>query len=487
MNKNHPIHINIPITKIDEEQRMVWGYATVEEIDAHGEIIGYQASKKAFPEWLGNIREMHGPTAIGKSIEITFDDDNKGVWLGSYISESADGENAWIKVKEGILQAYSIGGNIKDFKMVKGNDGNDHLMVTDYDLFEVSLVDNPACPSATLQVVKSIDGGLCRTEKIQKGSGRMPAWWESRFNFSPSQEIIKHNGITYNRSSMTKSRKLAKDIWSAYELVDLAACLSSYIWMEAYEGEDVTDLKVALATIQAAAADEILEPAEFPEPVAMAVENALKALNITKVEDMGKMIDTKNNIEKGNVIGGEERDADGKPVVAKPVAEVETEAEPVVPAEEVVETPAIPEETEEPVIPGETEESAAAGESVDKSNSQGDMVKAILAGVEASIEKAVSPLKAEIDRMKKSPAASKRATSYTDVEKVEKSMTEQDTNKAEFDSLLEKAAELSAHPEKGSLQDRIALGLKMRKLSRLMDPASRAQHAAIRASFNQGQ
>ena len=68
MQKNHPIHINIPITKIDEEQRMVWGYATVEEVDAHGEIIGYEASKQAFPNWLGNIREMHGSVAIGKRI-----------------------------------------------------------------------------------------------------------------------------------------------------------------------------------------------------------------------------------------------------------------------------------------------------------------------------------------------------------------------------------------------------------------------------------
>lgn len=43
-----PLHITIPITKVDEEQRMVYGYATVEEIDSHGEIITYEASKKAF-------------------------------------------------------------------------------------------------------------------------------------------------------------------------------------------------------------------------------------------------------------------------------------------------------------------------------------------------------------------------------------------------------------------------------------------------------
>ena len=53
-----PLHVTIPITKVDEEQRMVYGYATVEELDSHGEIITFEASKKAFSNWIGNIREI---------------------------------------------------------------------------------------------------------------------------------------------------------------------------------------------------------------------------------------------------------------------------------------------------------------------------------------------------------------------------------------------------------------------------------------------
>src|SRR5262249_19051409 len=63
----------IPITKIDAERREVWGYATVEEIDRQGEIIDFEASKRAFAalaadfskrtdgKSLGNLREMHLP------------------------------------------------------------------------------------------------------------------------------------------------------------------------------------------------------------------------------------------------------------------------------------------------------------------------------------------------------------------------------------------------------------------------------------------
>ena len=29
-----PLHLSVPIAKVDEEQRMVWGYATVVVIDA---------------------------------------------------------------------------------------------------------------------------------------------------------------------------------------------------------------------------------------------------------------------------------------------------------------------------------------------------------------------------------------------------------------------------------------------------------------------
>ncbi len=304
-----PLHITIPITKVDEDQRMVYGYATVEELDSHGEIITYEASKKAFPDWIGNIREMHQDVAVGKALDIEFDDEAKGVWLGAKISESEDGENAWIKVKEGVLAGFSIGGRINDSKLQPMTiDGEKKMVnvITDYDLGEVSLVDNPAVASSVFQMVKSRDGGLVHEEKLEKGIGRAVAWWEKQYQYSDFQNIMKGSVMVYNKDSMTKKNELAKSLWEGYMLVDLAMCFSDYIYGKAYEGEDVEDLKSALKIIQEAAAMEVLEEEQFPD-FQPAIENAAKALNISKREELVKMAKDANERKK-SVTGSEDRD-----------------------------------------------------------------------------------------------------------------------------------------------------------------------------------
>ena len=58
-----------PLQKIDEEQRMVYGYASTEALDTQGEIIKREAIEAALPGFMrfGNIREMHQPSAVGKA------------------------------------------------------------------------------------------------------------------------------------------------------------------------------------------------------------------------------------------------------------------------------------------------------------------------------------------------------------------------------------------------------------------------------------
>ena len=279
-----PLHITIPIQKVDEEQRMVYGYATVEELDSHGEIITYEASKKAFSNWIGNIREMHQDIAVGKAIDIEFDDEAKGVWIGAKISESEDGENAWIKVKEGVLAGFSIGGRVNDAMMQQMMvDGKKKMVnvITDYDLGETSLVDNPAVASATFQIIKSAKGGLVHEVKmVEKQIGRPVAWWEKQFQYSDSQNIMKGSIMVYNENSMGKQDTIAKSLWEGAMLADLAMCLSDYIFWQSYDGEkDLSALKSALEAIQAAAAEEILEPENFPD-YEEDIMNAAKALNI---------------------------------------------------------------------------------------------------------------------------------------------------------------------------------------------------------------
>lgn len=479
--KPRAIHLNIPISKIDEEQRKVWGFATVEEIDAHGEIIGYDASKKAFANWIGNIREMHGPVAVGKAFEIEYDDKAKGVWLGAKISESADGQNAWQKIKEGILAGYSIGGMMNDYETIQMTvDGvkKDVLKITDYTLGEVSLVDNPACPSALLEMVKSVDGKLEHKEKMQKGAGRPVHWWEKRFKFADSQRRVMNYSIAiYNKDSMEKEA-IRKDVFGANYLTCLATDLAYFIAGEAYEGKKSDDLINALKSLKAAAATELNEDEMWPEPVGAAIELAMKALDITKEEFIKTMETKKTEVTKSEETPAEET----KPaeVVAEETEEAVAAAAAETPADEAKPT----DESETPAAP--VENAAPVGD-LKKNTSEGTDVASI---VKTAIDSAISPLvktindqKQEIEELKKQPLGSKSQAGFVEKQIGDKAeMSDEQKNLAE---LLKRAEVLAADAKAGTPRERVELAIAIRKSQRLIDPQSRAQHAALRATFPQ--
>lgn len=116
----------------NDEQRMVYGYLTTEEVDSHGDIVTVDALQKAFEDYWGNIREMHQPSAAGVVKEHGVDD--KGFWIGAYIGD----DQAWHKVKEEIYKGFSIRGPCL------GRDPMDRRRVTACKLKEISLVDRGA-------------------------------------------------------------------------------------------------------------------------------------------------------------------------------------------------------------------------------------------------------------------------------------------------------------------------------------------------------
>ena len=131
----------IPFTKSDDEERMVFGYASTEALDSQGEVVAKDAIIEALPDYMkfGNIREMHQPSAVGKAQEATIDE--KGLYLGVKVVD----ESAWQKVKEGVYNGFSIGGKI----ITKVND-----TITKLRLSEISLVDRPANPEAIFEFFK---------------------------------------------------------------------------------------------------------------------------------------------------------------------------------------------------------------------------------------------------------------------------------------------------------------------------------------------
>jgi len=160
------------IAKIDESKHEVWGIATAEIVDKEGEIFDYQSSKPYFKSWsdeiskatdgksLGNVREMHVPSAVGKLVAIAFDDDLKQIRVGARIVDSV----AWQKCMLGVYTGFSIGGayvnSWKDGEFVRFTANP----------VEISVVDNPCVPGAHFTAVKA--DGTCEVRKFTHADAR---------------------------------------------------------------------------------------------------------------------------------------------------------------------------------------------------------------------------------------------------------------------------------------------------------------------------
>ena len=160
------LQLIFPVSLIKNEERVVVGVATADNVDKSGDVVDFSASMTAFKNWQGNIREMHQPLAVGKAVghrpvEINEGGSTyRGVEVSAYISKGA--EDTWQKVLDGTLGAFSIGGRILERKEDETRKfrGQPVSVVTKYELGELSLVDNPANPVANITLIKSDDEGL---------------------------------------------------------------------------------------------------------------------------------------------------------------------------------------------------------------------------------------------------------------------------------------------------------------------------------------
>jgi hypothetical protein len=159
------VRLSMPFSKVDQERRIVSGFATLDNVDKQADIVTADASLNAFKKFRGNIREMHQPVAVGKMVNFKEDkyfdpETNKfysGVYVSAYISKGA--QDTWEKVLDGTLSGFSIGG-----RMNKWDDAYDEKMdakirvIKEYDLVELSLVDTPANQFANILSVEKVDG-----------------------------------------------------------------------------------------------------------------------------------------------------------------------------------------------------------------------------------------------------------------------------------------------------------------------------------------
>jgi len=162
------LQLTVPFAKVNEDKRIVSGFATLDNVDTQGDVVTAEASKEAFDKSRFNLRESHTNIAIGKVLNhreeeyYSADDDKvyRGIYVDAYISKGSP--LVWEKVIDGTLQAFSIGGSVKESKseIRKSADGKAHQVrvITKYDLTELSLCDAGANQLANVFSIQKVAG-----------------------------------------------------------------------------------------------------------------------------------------------------------------------------------------------------------------------------------------------------------------------------------------------------------------------------------------
>lgn len=156
---------NIQKSNIDVKNRIVSGWATVDNVDQEGDQITAAASLEAFANFRGNIREMHAAKAVGRLVDYQqqkfFTPDGKeymGIFVSVYVSKGA--QDTWEKVLDGTLSAFSINGPIDASSVEKKyieDTGSMARIINKYKLLELSLVDSPGNEFCdVVSIVKSL-------------------------------------------------------------------------------------------------------------------------------------------------------------------------------------------------------------------------------------------------------------------------------------------------------------------------------------------
>jgi hypothetical protein len=123
----------------------VHGIASTESEDDQGEIVRAAAMREAIPDYMqfGAVREMHGLSAAGRALECNCDDDGVTRMVAHVVDPTAV-----LKVKNRVYNGFSIGGRVLE------REAGNSRSITRLALHEISLVDRPANPQATIDLWK---------------------------------------------------------------------------------------------------------------------------------------------------------------------------------------------------------------------------------------------------------------------------------------------------------------------------------------------
>jgi hypothetical protein len=392
---NDDIKLSMPIAKVDVERRIVSGFATLDNLDKQADIVPTDVSIKAFETFRGNLREMHQAIAVGKVVnfrqEKFFDKSTdklyNGVYVDAYISKGA--QDTWEKVLDGTLSGFSIGGIIKDSENAYDeNVAKTIRVVKDYELNELSLVDNPANQFANVVSIQKVNKDEQTDGIIAKADLENVYWCEndgivrlSEVDDSscPSCEVSMKN-IGFVETKDTEKAMTVKSILNKFiGSTDLA------------KSEDVS---------------------ETPETSSETLETAIDN-NESIVKNN---IEEENNVSEDNTVVEETvEEVATEEVVAEAPAEetVEKSVDAVDAVEETVVKSADPEEAPAEEVAEEASDDVEVEKSVVETDSaDSELVKAV-DEIKVSVTEAVSELVSTIKSLKEEVAGIKKSVDTT--------------------------------------------------------------------------
>jgi hypothetical protein len=167
------------------------------------------------------------PVAVGRVMSFKSDkfydkDKDKfynGVYVDAYISKGA--QDTWEKVLDGTLSGFSIGGSIKDTEDQYDPEMDKSIrVIKDYDLHELSLVDNPANQFANIVSIQKAEDGQNTFDGIMTKMSLENVYWSkenSLVRLSKEEDIRSGETlIGFVETTDNEKNEVIKNLIKAY-------------------------------------------------------------------------------------------------------------------------------------------------------------------------------------------------------------------------------------------------------------------------------
>jgi len=196
---------------VDEDERLVSGFASVEVIDLQGDIVPISEMKKAMYKFMdrgGSIMYGHSNKPIGKVLQWEVEkfpgSDVYGIkFVAKIFKDYQFDDEVWKLIKSGELKGFSIGAQAKEKKMMLKDESSglpkEVGVLHDLNLMEISVCKEPANP---LAIVEEVNYFAKSADEKKKDEKKHKSWKYSKSKMQ--RNIFEFKGLDELRKMAEK-------------------------------------------------------------------------------------------------------------------------------------------------------------------------------------------------------------------------------------------------------------------------------------------